>query len=134
MEMQSKSRVELRLKVKILYKMSNWAKDSGWSRKKNGLIMLGHHRLGSSVCCHWTAENVDHISHILEFGDKIYLDSLQEELTPDTETLPIKHLPFAVRWIAESSKARFLLTHGHSVRVSPQSTSGRLNKDCVTKS
>ena len=29
MEMQSKSRVELRLKVKILYKMSNKAKDSG---------------------------------------------------------------------------------------------------------
>ena len=29
MEMQSKSRVELRLKVKILYKMSKWAKDSG---------------------------------------------------------------------------------------------------------
>ena len=43
MEMQSKSRVELRLKVKILYKMSNWAKDSGWSHKKNGLITLGHH-------------------------------------------------------------------------------------------
>ena len=29
MEMQSKTRVELRLKVKILFKMSNWEKDSG---------------------------------------------------------------------------------------------------------
>ena len=43
MEMQSKTRVELRLKVKILFKMSNWEKDSGWSRKKNRLITLGHH-------------------------------------------------------------------------------------------
>ena len=30
-------------------------------------------KLGSSACCHWTAENVD---HILEFGDKMNLDSL----------------------------------------------------------
>ena len=30
-------------------------------------------KLGSSACCHWTAENVD---HIMEFGDKINLDSL----------------------------------------------------------
>ena len=43
MQMQSKPRVELRFKVKILYKMSNWDKDSGWSRKKNRLITLGHH-------------------------------------------------------------------------------------------
>ena len=43
MEMQSKPRVELRLKVKILYKMSNWAKDSGWSRKKKRAETLGHH-------------------------------------------------------------------------------------------
>ena len=43
MEMQSKTRVELRLKVKILFKMSNWEKDSCWSRKKNRLITLGHH-------------------------------------------------------------------------------------------
>ena len=43
--MQSKTRVELRLKVKILFKMSNWEKDSGWSRKKNRLITLGHHRV-----------------------------------------------------------------------------------------
>ena len=42
MEMQSKTRVELRLKVKVLFKMSNWEKDSGWSRKKNRLITLGH--------------------------------------------------------------------------------------------
>ena len=33
------------------------------------------------------------------------LDSLQEGLIPDTETLSISNLPFAVRWIAESSKA-----------------------------
>ena len=46
MEMQSKTRVELRLKVKILFKMSNWEKDSGWSRKKNRLITLGHHTGG----------------------------------------------------------------------------------------
>ena len=46
MEMQSKTRVELRLKVKILFKMSNWEKDSGWSRKKNRLITLGHHTVG----------------------------------------------------------------------------------------
>ena len=42
--MQSKTRVELRLKVKILFKMSNWEKDSGWSRKKNRLITLDQHR------------------------------------------------------------------------------------------
>ena len=45
MEMQSKTRVELRLKVKVLFKMSNWEKDSGWSRKKNRLITLGHYTL-----------------------------------------------------------------------------------------
>ena len=66
------------------------------------LSALVFDRLGSSACCHSTAENVD---HILEFGDKINLDSLQEELIPGTETLPISNLPFAVRWIAESSKA-----------------------------
>ena len=38
---------------------------------------------GSLACCHWTAENVD---HILELGDKMNLDSFQEELIPDTET------------------------------------------------
>ena len=32
-------------------------------------------KLGFSACCHWTAENVD---HILEFGDKMNLDSLQD--------------------------------------------------------
>ena len=36
------------------------------------------------------------------------------------------------RW--RTTLLRFLLTHGHSVRVSPQCTSGKLNKDCVTKS
>ena len=46
MDMQSKTRVELRLKVKTLFKMSNWEKDSGWSRKKNRLITLGHHTQG----------------------------------------------------------------------------------------
>ena len=38
-------------------------------------------RLGSSACCHWNAENVD---QILELGDKMNLDSLQEGLIPDT--------------------------------------------------
>ena len=41
----------------------------------------------------------------MEFGDKMNLDSLQEGLIPGTETLSISNLPFAVRWIAESSKA-----------------------------
>ena len=49
MEMQSKTRVELRLKVKILFKMSNWEKDSGWSRKKNRLITLSH-RIYDLLC------------------------------------------------------------------------------------
>ena len=57
-------------------------------------------RLGSSACCHWTAENVD---HILEFGDKTNSDSLQEGLIPDTEMLSRSNLPFAVHRIAESS-------------------------------
>ena len=39
--------MELRLKVKILFKMSNWEKDSGWSRKKNRLITLGHHTVAN---------------------------------------------------------------------------------------
>ena len=43
MAMQSKTRVDMRLKAKILNKMSNWDKDFGWSRKKNGLITLGYH-------------------------------------------------------------------------------------------
>ena len=33
----------------------------------------------------WTAENVN---HILEFGKKVNLDSLQEGLIPDTESFP----------------------------------------------
>ena len=66
------------------------------------LSALLFHKLGSSACCHWTAENVD---HILEFGDKMNLDSLQEGLIPDTEMLSIRNPPFAVHWIAESSKA-----------------------------
>ena len=65
-------------------------------------------KLGSSACCHRTAENVD---HILEFGDKMNLNSLQEGLTPDTEMLSISNLPFAVHWIAESSKAADLPRH-----------------------
>ena len=64
-------------------------------------------KLGSSAC-HWTAENVD---HILEFGDKMNLDSLQEGPIPDTETLFISNLPFIVHWIAESNKAVDLLRH-----------------------
>ena len=64
-------------------------------------------RLGSSACCHWTVENMD---HILEFGDKMNLDSLQEGLIPDTETLSRSNLPFAVHWIAESSKVISLPT------------------------
>ena len=59
-------------------------------------------RLGSSACCLWTAENVD---NILEFGGKMNLDSLQEGLKSDTETFSRSILPFAVHWIAESSKA-----------------------------
>ena len=49
-------------------------------------------KLGSLACCHWTAENVD---HILEFGDKmnLHVDSLQEGLIPNTEMLH-KQLPF----------------------------------------
>ena len=66
------------------------------------LSALLFNRPGSSACCHWTAENVD---HILEFGDKMNLDSLQEGLIPDTETLSRSNLPFTVHWIAESSKA-----------------------------
>ena len=65
-------------------------------------IYQGHERFSVLACCHWTAENVD---HILEFGDKMNLDSLQEGLILDTETLSISNLPFAVHWIAESSKA-----------------------------
>ena len=34
-------------------------------------------KLGSSACCHWTA-----LDHILEFGDKMNLDLLQEGLIP----------------------------------------------------
>ena len=64
-------------------------------------------RLGSSACCHWTAENMD---HILESGDKMNLDSLQLGLILDTETFFISNLPFAVRWIVESSKAMGLPT------------------------
>ena len=56
MEMQSKTRVELRLKVKILFKMSNWEKDSGWSRKKNRLITLGHH---TGVACNVSKVEID---------------------------------------------------------------------------
>ena len=66
------------------------------------LSALLFNRLGSSACFHGTAENVD---HILEFGDKKNLDYLQEGLIPNTETLSISNLPFAVRWIAESSNA-----------------------------
>ena len=42
-------------------------------------------RLGSSVCCYWTAENVE---HILEFDDKMCLDSLQEGLILDMKRFP----------------------------------------------
>ena len=65
-------------------------------------------KLGSSACCHWTTENVD---RILEFGDKMNLDSLQEGLIPNTETLSISNLPLAVHWIVESSKAVDLPQH-----------------------
>ena len=65
-------------------------------------------KLGSSACCHCTAENVD---HILEFGNKMNLDSLQEGLVPNTETLSISNLPFAVPWIVESSKVVDLPQH-----------------------
>ena len=33
------------------------------------------------------------MDHILEFGDKMNLDSFQEGLIPDTETLSISNLP-----------------------------------------
>ena len=42
-------------------------------------------RLGSSACCHWTAENLD---HILEFGGRMNLDSLQEGLIPERKRFP----------------------------------------------
>ena len=42
-------------------------------------------RLGSSACCHWTAENLD---HILEFCGKMNLDSLQEGLIPERKRFP----------------------------------------------
>ena len=54
------------------------------------LSALLFNKLGSSACCHRTAENVD---HILEFGDKMNLDSLQEGLISDTETFSISNLP-----------------------------------------
>ena len=76
--------------------------EDGWQCCFVSLSALLFDKLGSSACCHWTAENVD---HILEFGNKMNLDSLQEGLIPYTETLSISNLPFAVRWIAESSKA-----------------------------
>ena len=66
------------------------------------LLALLFDKLGFSACCHWTAENVD---HILEFGYKMNLDSFQEGLIPDTKTLSVSNLPFAIRWIAGSSKA-----------------------------
>ena len=74
----------------------------GDARSAMSMSALLFDKLGSSACCHWTAENVD---HILEFGDKIILDSLQEGLFPDTKTLSISNLPFGVHWTAESSKA-----------------------------
>ena len=58
-------------------------------------------RLVSSAFCHWTAENVD---HILEFGDKMNSDFAGRIYTR-TETLSRSNLPFAVHWIAGSSKA-----------------------------
>ena len=64
--------------------------------------MLLFDRLCSSVSCHWTSENVD---HILSVGDSMYLSSLQEGVTPDTATLSINNLPKSVCWIAESSEA-----------------------------
>ena len=65
-------------------------------------------KLGPSACCHWTAENVD---HILEFGDKMKLDSLQKGLIPDTQTLSISNPSFALHWIAESTKVVDLPRH-----------------------
>ena len=66
------------------------------------LLALLFDRLCSSVSCHWTAENVD---HILSVGDSMYLSFLQEGVTPDTATLSINNLPESVRWITESSEA-----------------------------
>ena len=45
------------------------------------------------------------VDHILEFGDKMNLDSLQEGFIPDAATLSRSILPFAVRLIVDSSKA-----------------------------
>ena len=83
-------------------------RESGRQCCFKSLSALLFDKLGSSACCHWTAENVD---QILEFGDKMNLDSLQEGLIPDTETPSISNLPFAVHWIAESSKAVDLPRH-----------------------
>ena len=45
----------------------------------------------------WTAENVN---HILEFGEKMNLDSLQEGLISDTESFPyISNLSFLRRTV-----------------------------------
>ena len=62
--------------------------------------------LGSSSCCHWTAENVGTISWNLATKWIFrFFAAGTEGLIPDTETLSISIPPFAVRWIAESSKA-----------------------------
>ena len=105
MDLQNHARSNFFLHVELFIRVTNDLvsyRDGGRQFSFMSLSALLFDRLGSSACCHWTAENVD---HILEFSDKMNLDSLQEGLTLDTETLSIVNLPFAVRWIAESSKA-----------------------------
>ena len=61
----------------------------------SSVCFIGLQKTGSGPC----------ISIILEFGCKMYLNSLQEVLISDAETLSISNIRFAVLWIAESSKA-----------------------------
>ena len=77
MEIQSKPRVELRLKVKILNKISDWDKDSGWAHKKNGLITLGHHTAPFSSLAKQSKQ--EHRKHTRGSGHRRFHNS-QEEL------------------------------------------------------
>ena len=63
-------------------------------RATNDLV---YYREGGRQCC------------FISLSVSVY--SLQEGLIADTETLSISNLPFAVHWIAESSKAVDLPRH-----------------------
>ena len=73
-------------------------------------------RLGSSAYCHWTAENVD---HILEFGDKMNLDFLQEGLIPGMETLSGSILPFADTGLQRAAKQSACQHHKQEHTLTP---------------